>query len=50
MWSSPEGYGSISRTYVEGTSGGDAMSGFGTSNARSSAHTACHLASTAPGS
>src|SRR4029078_5420872 len=45
MWSSPEGYGSISRTYVERPWLSAPGSGFGTVNEPSAAHTACHLAS-----
>ncbi len=47
MWGSPEGYGSISRTYSVGAS---AAGSLGTSQVPSSAHTACHLASIAFGS
>src|SRR5438874_5245665 len=51
MWSWPDGYGSISRTYVffrcaSSSSGG----GFGVENARSSAHTRCHFGSIVFGS
>src|SRR5262245_7807347 len=49
MWSSPEGYGSISSTYVEAVSAAEAGSGFGTVNASSAAHAACHFSSTAVG-
>src|SRR5690349_8115091 len=50
MWSSPDGYGSISRTYVEGVSLVASGSGFGTVKEPSAAHTACHFASIASGS
>src|SRR5688572_33285800 len=50
MCSSPEGYGSISRTYVESGAPTPAASGFGTEKASSAAQNACHLASIASGS
>src|SRR5262245_23511172 len=50
MWSSPEGYGSISRTYVDRSPAIAAGSGFGTVKASSAAQVACHLASIASGS
>src|SRR6187402_3332013 len=50
MWSSPEGYGSISSTYVEGVSSAADGSGFGTVKVSSAAQTACQRFSTAVGS
>src|SRR5919202_6173824 len=49
MWSSPDGYGSISRTDVERSSASPG-SGFGTCQARSAAQTACHFSSIRAGS
>ena len=48
MWGSPEGYGSISRTYEVGASSSSAS--FETCQVRSSAQTCCHLRSIAFGS
>src|SRR5262245_37108747 len=50
MCSSPEGYGSISRTYVDRPSAIESGSGFGTVKASSAAQAACHFASIASGS
>src|SRR4029079_9390633 len=50
MWSSPDGYGSISRTYVDRCSSAVLGSGFGTTKASSAAQAACHFSSTAEGS
>src|SRR3954447_19451470 len=46
MWGSPDGYGSISRTYWDERSSGS----FETSQVCSSAHTRCHLGSICLGS
>src|SRR5215210_6721823 len=51
MWSSPEGYGSISSTYVlAARPAADGASGFGTWNACSSSQTRCHFCSICCGS
>ena len=47
MWSSPEGYGSISSTYVLDAASGAAGLGVRDREGRSAAQTACHFASTA---